>query len=79
MIELTNVSKAYQMGSEQIMALNGVNLSLNDGDFITVTGPSGSGKSSLLFTIGTHFPHAFHTTNKTMKIFHTDQHAADNG
>jgi putative ABC transport system ATP-binding protein len=52
MIEITNVCKAYQMGREQIMALNGVNLSITEGDLLAVTGPSGSGKSSLLFTIG---------------------------
>jgi putative ABC transport system ATP-binding protein len=52
MIEITNVTKAYQMGSEQIMALNRVNLNIEKGDFLAVTGPSGSGKTTLLYTIG---------------------------
>lgn len=52
MIEIKNVTKAYQMGGEQIIALNRVNLNINRGDFIAVTGPSGSGKSTLLYTIG---------------------------
>lgn len=45
MIELRNVTKEYQKG---IMALNGVNLSIDQGEFVFIVGDSGSGKSTLI-------------------------------
>ncbi|MBA7606810.1 putative ABC transporter ATP-binding protein YknY [subsurface metagenome] len=52
MIEIKNVTKSYEMGDENVLALDGVNLTVEEGDFLAVTGPSGSGKSTLLFTMG---------------------------
>lgn len=52
MIELKNVTKVYELGGEKIYALNGVDLVVNNGDFIAVMGPSGSGKSTLANIIG---------------------------
>ncbi len=52
MIEIKNVSKSYEMGGEHVLALDGVSLTVEEGDFLAVTGPSGSGKSTLLFTMG---------------------------
>ena len=52
MIEIKNVTKSYEMGGEHVLALDGVNLTVEEGDFLAVTGPSGSGKSTLLFTMG---------------------------
>ena len=46
-IELSSVTKVYQMGSQEVKALAGVDLTVKQGEFIAVTGPSGSGKSSL--------------------------------
>ncbi len=52
MIEIRGVTKSYEMGDENVLALDGVNLTIEEGDFLAVTGPSGSGKSTLLFTMG---------------------------
>ena len=52
MLEIKNVSKVYGEGTARVIALNGVSLRVNDGDFIAIMGPSGSGKSTLLNIIG---------------------------
>lgn len=52
MIELKNIVKTYTMGSHTIRALNGVNLTIEDGDFVAIMGPSGSGKSTLTHILG---------------------------
>jgi putative ABC transport system ATP-binding protein len=51
-IEIREVTKSYEMGGEHVLALDGVSLTVEEGDFLAVTGPSGSGKSTLLFTMG---------------------------
>jgi putative ABC transport system ATP-binding protein len=52
MIELRRVSRIYRLGSEEIRALDGVDLIIGDAEFVAVVGPSGSGKSTLLHVIG---------------------------
>jgi putative ABC transport system ATP-binding protein len=52
MIELTNVTKVYDMGENKIRALSGVDLIVDKGEFLSIVGPSGSGKSTLLNIIG---------------------------
>ena len=52
MIHLTNVSKIYYGGSQQVQALAGVTLSIAAGEFTAIMGPSGSGKSTLLNVLG---------------------------
>ena len=47
-IQFIDVFKSYQNGSQPVTALKGVNLSLNVGDFVTIMGPSGGGKTTLL-------------------------------
>lgn len=52
MIELKNIVKTYEMGAHTIKALNGVSLTIDDGDFVAIMGPSGSGKSTLTHILG---------------------------
>lgn len=52
MIELRNVKKRYEMGDNIVMALNGVDISIKEGEFVSILGPSGSGKSTLMNIIG---------------------------
>ena len=52
LIELRNIYKIYQMGSEQVWASDGVNLSICRGEFVAIVGKSGSGKSTLMNIIG---------------------------
>jgi putative ABC transport system ATP-binding protein len=47
-IQFVDVFKSYQTGSQVVTALEAVNLSLNAGDFVTIMGPSGGGKTTLL-------------------------------
>ena len=51
-IALRGIRKAYQRDSIRIPVLEGIDLSVNAGDFIVLMGPSGSGKSTLLNLIG---------------------------
>jgi len=52
LIEATNLTKTYRMGSIEVNALRGVNLGVEKGDFVSIMGPSGSGKSSLMDILG---------------------------
>jgi len=51
-IELENVARYYEMGNNIVKALNGVNLKIEQGDFVAIMGPSGSGKSTSMNLIG---------------------------
>ena len=49
MLEIQNVSKTFNAGTvNEKTALNGLNLKLNEGDFVTVIGGNGAGKSTLI-------------------------------
>ena len=52
LIELKNVYKIYQMGSETVHALDGVDLAIDQGEFVAIVGSSGSGKSTAMNIIG---------------------------
>ena len=49
---LSNVSKSYRQGSERISIFDNFNLTVDKGEFISITGPAGSGKTTLLNLIG---------------------------
>lgn len=49
-VEMKNVYKSYENGN--IKALNGINLTIGEGEFVSIIGPSGSGKSTLLNMLG---------------------------
>ena len=51
-IETRNLHKVFNVGGQEIKALNGVDLKVSRGEFISIIGPSGSGKTTLLNLIG---------------------------
>ena len=52
LLESREVSKIYQMGGGEVAALDGVSLSVGEGEFVSLQGTSGSGKSTLLNLFG---------------------------
>jgi putative ABC transport system ATP-binding protein len=52
MLEINDVSKKYSYNGSDFVALNGVTLHVEKGEFVAIVGPSGSGKSTLLNVIG---------------------------
>jgi putative ABC transport system ATP-binding protein len=52
MLELKKITKTYEMGDQIVHALDGVDLTIEDGEFVAIIGPSGSGKSTLMNVIG---------------------------
>lgn len=51
-VKLANISKVYKMGNNDVVALNGVDLDIAEGEFVAIMGPSGSGKSTLMNILG---------------------------
>ena len=47
-INLSNITRIYEMGAEQIHALEGISLQVDRNEYLAVMGPSGSGKSTLM-------------------------------
>ena len=52
LLELKDICKVYQVGSEEVRALDGVDLSVSHGEYIAIMGASGSGKSTLMNLVG---------------------------
>jgi len=51
-IETKDLKRLFQVGSETVEALKGINLSVKKGEFVSIMGPSGSGKTTLMNIIG---------------------------
>lgn len=51
-IKIENLKRDFKMGDETVHALRGINLTINEGEFVTIMGTSGSGKSTLLNILG---------------------------
>jgi len=52
MIQTEHLTKVYQMGEDQVRALNGATFTIEKGEMVAIMGPSGSGKSTLMSIIG---------------------------
>jgi putative ABC transport system ATP-binding protein len=65
MIEIKNITKTYNSGSNEFQALKGVSFTIKDGEFVAIMGPSGSGKSTLMHILGA-------LDNPTSGTYHLD-------
>ena len=52
LIQAVDLSKAYKVGDQEVTALDGVSLTIDQGEFVAIMGPSGSGKSTMMNLIG---------------------------
>jgi len=52
LIQLRGITKVYGTGDAEVRALDGVDLTINEGEFVAIMGPSGSGKSTAMNVIG---------------------------
>lgn len=52
MIEFKNVTKSYKMGNQQYNALKGIDIQIEQGEFVAIIGPSGSGKTTTMNILG---------------------------
>ena len=52
LINLSDIYKIYNVGGEEVRALDGINLKINNNEYLAIMGPSGSGKSTMMNMIG---------------------------
>ena len=52
LLKLNNITKTYGNGTLQVQVLHGIDITIEEGEFVAIMGPSGSGKSTLMNIIG---------------------------
>ena len=52
LIALNNIYKIYNVGGEEVRALDGIDLKIDENEYLAIMGPSGSGKSTLMNMVG---------------------------
>ncbi len=75
-IQTENLKRQFQVGSERVEALKGINLSVNKGEFLSIMGPSGSGKTTLMNIIGcldTPSSGTYYLNNKSVNNLNEDE------
>jgi putative ABC transport system ATP-binding protein len=78
MISLKGIHKSYAMGSNSLHVLKGINLEIEQGEFVSIMGSSGSGKSTLLNILGildNYDDGSYHLNGKLVKDM-SEKHAA---
>ncbi|WP_103020831.1 ABC transporter ATP-binding protein [Salinibacter altiplanensis] len=76
LIEVTDLKKQYMMGTQEVWALDGVTLSIEEGDYVAVMGPSGSGKSTFMNMLGcldTPTSGTYHLRGEDVSTFSDDE------
>lgn len=76
LIEVNGLKKRYMMGSQEVWALDGVTLSIEEGDYVAVMGPSGSGKSTFMNMLGcldTPTSGTYHLRGEDVSTFSDDE------
>ncbi|MCJ7842328.1 ATP-binding cassette domain-containing protein [Lederbergia sp. NSJ-179] len=51
-LEISNLSKTFELGRNRVVALRSVHFQIQKGEFVAIMGPSGSGKSTLMHILG---------------------------
>lgn len=52
MLEVKNLTKKFKSGDQEVIAVNDLSFTIEEGQFVTITGKSGSGKSTLMYQLG---------------------------
>jgi putative ABC transport system ATP-binding protein len=76
LIDVKDLKKRYMMGNQEVWALDGVTLAIEEGDYVAVMGPSGSGKSTLMNMLGcldTPTSGSYHLRGEDVSTFSDDE------